>query len=140
MEYLFYALAGLAGGMLGGMGMGGGTVLIPLLTILLGVPQHAAQAINLISFLPMAGVALIIHFKNGLVELCPRCCSRCWAVSSQKIPKGNCSDGFSAASLRFFRFFSFIPPSQTKNDLCRMSNKKSSFFVDYRRAREYFSG
>ena len=68
MEYLFYALAGLAGGMLGGMGMGGGTVLIPLLTIRLGVPQHAAQAINLISFLPMAGVALIIHFKNGLVE------------------------------------------------------------------------
>ena len=68
MEIVWYALAGIAGGMLGGMGMGGGTVLIPLLTILLGVPQHAAQAINLIAFLPMAVVALAIHFKNGLVE------------------------------------------------------------------------
>ena len=48
--------------------MGGGTLLIPLLTIFYGVGQHAAQAINLISFIPMSIVALIIHFKNGYVE------------------------------------------------------------------------
>ena len=48
--------------------MGGGTVLIPLLCIALNVPQHLAQAINLISFVPMAVIALIIHVKNGLVE------------------------------------------------------------------------
>ena len=68
MEFLLYALAGVAGGVLGGMGMGGGTVLIPLLGIFLGEAQHAAQALNLIGFLPMAAVALVIHFKNGLVE------------------------------------------------------------------------
>lgn len=68
MEYVYFALAGLAGGLLGGMGMGGGTVLIPLLSIFMNVDQHAAQALNLISFLPMAVVALVIHFKNGLVE------------------------------------------------------------------------
>ncbi len=68
MEFLYYALAGIAGGVLGGMGMGGGTVLIPLLSIFLGVAQHQAQALNLIAFLPMAVIALIIHFKNGLVE------------------------------------------------------------------------
>lgn len=67
-EYLCYALAGVAGGMLGGMGMGGGTVLIPLLTILLNVPQHTAQAINLISFIPMSAVSLAIHIKNKLVD------------------------------------------------------------------------
>lgn len=68
MEWLWFILAGAAGGILGGMGMGGGTVLIPLLNIGFGLEQHLAQAINLISFVPMACVALVIHFKNGLVE------------------------------------------------------------------------
>lgn len=68
MEWLWYILAGITGGLLGGMGMGGGTVLIPLLGIVFGVNQHLAQAINLISFVPMAIIALIIHVKNGLVE------------------------------------------------------------------------
>ena len=54
-------------GILGGMGMGGGTLLIPLLTFL-DIPQQTIQAINLISFLPMAMVALFFHFKNGLVK------------------------------------------------------------------------
>lgn len=67
-EYLWYAFAGLLGGILGGMGMGGGTVLIPLLGIFYDVSQHAAQAINLISFIPMAAVALIVHIKNGRVD------------------------------------------------------------------------
>lgn len=67
MEYVWYALSGLLGGVLGGMGMGGGTLLIPLLSIFCGVSQHAAQAVNLVSFIPMAAVALIIHAKNKLV-------------------------------------------------------------------------
>ncbi len=68
MEYLWYGFAGLVGGLLGGMGMGGGTLLIPLLTIFYSVGQHTAQAINLIGFIPMAIVALIIHIKNKLVR------------------------------------------------------------------------
>ena len=61
-------IVGILGGTLGGMGMGGGTLLIPLLTVFCRVPQHAAQAINLASFIPMAAVALIIHFKKKLVD------------------------------------------------------------------------
>lgn len=68
MEYVWYVFAGLLGGVLGGMGMGGGTILIPLLSIFYSVGQHTAQAINLISFIPMAVVALILHIKNKLVE------------------------------------------------------------------------
>ncbi|MBQ7340085.1 MAG: sulfite exporter TauE/SafE family protein [Clostridia bacterium] len=68
MEYVWYGIAGVLGGLLGGMGMGGGTILIPLLNIFFSVKQHSAQAANLISFLPMATIALIIHLKNGLVE------------------------------------------------------------------------
>jgi len=69
MFIVWLILAGLAGGIIGGMGMGGGTLLIPILTVALSVPQKTAQAINLIAFIPMAIVALIIHFKNKLVDL-----------------------------------------------------------------------
>lgn len=68
MNIFLFILFGALGGVLGGMGMGGGTLLIPLLTIFLSVEQKSAQGINLIAFLPMAIVALIIHFKNKMVS------------------------------------------------------------------------
>lgn len=61
-------LAGALGGIVGGMGMGGGTLTIPILTIFLAYEQLQAQGVNLIAFLPMSVVALIIHFKNKLVD------------------------------------------------------------------------
>lgn len=60
-------LAGVLGGIIGGMGMGGGTLTIPILTIFLNYKQILAQGVNLIAFLPMSIVALVIHFKNHLV-------------------------------------------------------------------------
>lgn len=68
MVYVFYGLIGLLGGLLGGMGMGGGTVLIPLLNIFFGISQHTAQAINLISFIPMSIVSIIFHIRNKLIK------------------------------------------------------------------------
>lgn len=68
MEYLFFVIAGAIGGVFGGMGMGGGTLLIPILTIFFGVGQHTAQAVNLICFIPMSILALIIHIKNGKID------------------------------------------------------------------------
>ena len=68
MSFYLYFLAGLAGGVLGGMGMGGGTALIPLLVLLCGTEQGVAQGINLLSFLPMSLVALTVHAKGGLVR------------------------------------------------------------------------
>ena len=68
MEFILYGFAGILGGILGGMGMGGGTVLIPLLNIFYGVNQHTSQAVNLVSFIPMSVVAIIIHFKNKLID------------------------------------------------------------------------
>lgn len=65
---LKFIFVGIVGGILGGMGMGGGTILIPLLTVFLEVFQKSAQAINLISFIPMAVIALIMHFKNKLIK------------------------------------------------------------------------
>ena len=68
MSFLVFLLCGVCGGVLGGMGMGGGTALIPLLTLLCGVEQGAAQGVNLISFLPMSVLALKVHAKNGLLK------------------------------------------------------------------------
>lgn len=68
MNYFLYVLFGALGGLIGGMGMGGGTILIPLLTLFLDIPQLEAQTINLISFIPMAVVSLAIHIKNKLVD------------------------------------------------------------------------
>lgn len=68
MAFIIYLVVGFFAGVLGGMGMGGGTILIPALTILLGVNQHLAQATNVIAFLPMAALALPAHKKNGLLR------------------------------------------------------------------------
>ena len=68
MKYFLLILFGMVGGVLGGMGMGGGTLLIPLLTIFSKLSQYEAQAINLIAFLPMSLITLIIHAKNHLVN------------------------------------------------------------------------
>lgn len=57
------------GGVIGGMGMGGGTLLIPLLTLAAGLEQHLAQSVNLMAFVPMSIVAVIIHNKNGYIDI-----------------------------------------------------------------------
>lgn len=61
-------LIGLISGIVSGTGMGGGTVLILLLSMILGIEQHVAQATNLIFFIPTSIVAIIANWKNKLVD------------------------------------------------------------------------
>lgn len=61
-------LTGLISGTISGMGIGGGTVLIPALTMFLGINQHVAQGVNLLFFIPTAVIALFVHKKNGNLE------------------------------------------------------------------------
>lgn len=68
MSFYAFFLCGIVGGILGGMGMGGGTLLIPLLTLFFQVPQAVAQGVNLLSFLPMSLIALKIHAQDGRLE------------------------------------------------------------------------
>ena len=67
MIYVLYVLVGLVSGIFGGLGMGGGTLLIPILTIFLGIDQKLSQGINLLSFLVMAIFSMAIHYKNGYI-------------------------------------------------------------------------
>lgn len=59
---------GLIAGIVSGTGMGGGTVLILLLTALNGVEQHIAQATNLIFFIPTSIVAIITNLKHKFID------------------------------------------------------------------------
>ena len=62
-------IIGLVSGIVSGTGMGGGTILIFLLTFLSGIEQHIAQAINLIFFIPTSIVAIIVNIKNKNIDL-----------------------------------------------------------------------
>ena len=66
--WYWFIVAGLFGGLIGGMGMGGGTLLIPILTLFLGISQHLAQGLNLLVFIPTGIIAVIIHAKNKLLD------------------------------------------------------------------------
>ena len=62
-------LIGLVSGIVSGTGMGGGTILIFLLTFFMGVDQHIAQATNLIFFIPASIVAIIVNIKNKNIDI-----------------------------------------------------------------------
>lgn len=62
------SIIGLLSGVVSGMGIGGGTVLIPALVFILNINQHVAQCTNLYYFIPTAISALVIHIKNKNVD------------------------------------------------------------------------
>lgn len=62
-------LIGIVSGIVSGTGMGGGTILIFLLTFMLGIEQHVAQATNLIFFIPTAIVAIMVNLKNKNIDM-----------------------------------------------------------------------
>ena len=69
MSFYILILLGFIGGIPAGMGMGGGTVTIPLLRLLGGIEQMVAQSANLFSFVVMGVPALIQHKNNGLLSM-----------------------------------------------------------------------
>ena len=55
-------------GILSAWGVGGGTLLLLVMTLFLGVDQQTAQGINLLFFLPTAAGALICHSRSGHLD------------------------------------------------------------------------
>ena len=62
-------IIGIISGMVSGIGMGGGTVLILLLTMFMNTEQHIAQATNLIFFVPTSISAIIMNIKEKNINL-----------------------------------------------------------------------
>ena len=61
-------LVGAGTGILSAWGVGGGTLLLLIMTLFLDVDPTLAQGINLLYFLPTAATGLFNHRKNGLLD------------------------------------------------------------------------
>lgn len=60
---------GIISGIISGLGMGGGTILIIVLTNVFKVDQHIAQGTNLLFFIPTSIIALLVHIKNKNINV-----------------------------------------------------------------------
>ena len=56
-------------GFLTGLGIGGGSLLILWLTMVLGVEPLTARSINLLFFIPAAVIACLFRLKSGILNL-----------------------------------------------------------------------
>ncbi len=56
-------------GFLSGLGIGGGSLLILWLTMVLHTPQEIARSVNLLFFLPSAAIACILRWRQGALDL-----------------------------------------------------------------------
>lgn len=90
---MYLILAGLVSGIISGMGIGGGIILIPVLTIFLGFDQKVAQGTTLLYFIPTAIFALIVHIKNKNVD---------FKVALKVASTGVISAGVGAYCIRYF--------------------------------------
>ena len=62
----FGVVAGMAAGLLG---VGGGTLMVPFLTLAVGMSQHEAEATSLLVVLPTAVVASLVLRRRGVGDL-----------------------------------------------------------------------
>ena len=69
LRFLLSLVIGLVFGFLAGLGVGGGSLLVLWLTIIIGAPQEEARAINLLFFLTAAGSVCIYRWKKGALEI-----------------------------------------------------------------------
>ena len=67
-DWLLPFLCGLGASVLSAWGVGGGTLLLLVMTLFLGVDQRTAQGINLLFFLPAAASALVCHARGGYLD------------------------------------------------------------------------
>lgn len=67
-DWLLPFLCGLGAAVISAWGVGGGTLLLLVMTLFLGVDQRMAQGINLLFFLPTAISALLCHWQKGYLD------------------------------------------------------------------------
>ncbi len=67
-DWIIPFLCGLGASVVSAWGVGGGTLLLLVMTLFLGVDQRTAQGVNLLFFLPTAASALACHAKGGYLD------------------------------------------------------------------------
>ncbi len=68
MQFLLYILVSILSGVFAGMGMGGGTFLIPMLSLFFGISQILCQSTNVFCFIVLAIFCFIAYVKNKLID------------------------------------------------------------------------
>lgn len=68
-SFFLSIMAGLFLGYLAGLGIGGGSLLIMWLTLVLQMDQPTARAINLMFFIAAAGAVSLFRWKDGRIHL-----------------------------------------------------------------------
>ena len=69
-QMLVLLLTGTATGFVSGMmGVGGGSIMIPAMVILAGMPQHLAQGTSLLAMVPVGVTGALTHYRLGNVHL-----------------------------------------------------------------------
>lgn len=70
MDFVKMVGVGLAAGVLGGwLGIGGGTLMVPVMILLMGVDTKVAIATSLAAIVPIAVSAAVRHYTMGKVDL-----------------------------------------------------------------------
>ena len=67
-DWILPFFCGLGASVISAWGVGGGTLLLLVMTLFLGVDQRTAQGINLLFFLPTAASALVCHARGGYLD------------------------------------------------------------------------
>ena len=67
-DWILPFLCGLGASILSAWGVGGGTLLLLVMTLFLDIDQRTAQGINLLFFLPCALLAMWRYRKEGLLQ------------------------------------------------------------------------
>ena len=67
-DWILPFLCGLGASILSAWGVGGGTLLLLVMTLFLDIDQRTAQGINLLFFLPAAASALVCHARSGYLD------------------------------------------------------------------------
>lgn len=68
-SFTFSVLSGCLFGFLAGLGVGGGSLLILWLTLVLGTPHEIARGINLLFFIPTAVISSIFRRRQGTLNI-----------------------------------------------------------------------
>lgn len=67
-DWILPFFCGLGASVISAWGVGGGTLLLLVMTLFFGVDQRTAQGVNLLFFLPTAASALVCHARGGYLD------------------------------------------------------------------------
>lgn len=67
-NYMQFLMSGLISGLISGLGMGGGVILIAVLSYITTYSQQSLQTLNLIYYIPTAMFAIIIYLRNKQID------------------------------------------------------------------------